>query len=48
MSVFDVQDKVAVVTGGAGVLCATLCRALAEAGAKVVLVPEGKGCPAEA
>ncbi|MBI5950448.1 MAG: SDR family oxidoreductase [Chloroflexi bacterium] len=44
---FGVQDKVAVVTGGAGVLCATLCRALAEAGAKVVVLdlrPE----PAEA
>ena len=44
---FDVQDKVAVVTGGAGVLCAALCRALAGAGAKVAVLdlrPE----PAEA
>lgn len=44
---FNVQNKVAVVTGGAGVLCATLCRALAKAGAKVVVLdlrPE----PAEA
>lgn len=38
MSVFDVQDKVAIVTGGAGVLCAALCRALAEAGAKVAVL----------
>ncbi|CAG1000433.1 2-dehydro-3-deoxy-D-gluconate 5-dehydrogenase [Anaerolineales bacterium] len=44
---FNVQDKVAFVTGGAGVLCAALCRALAGAGAKVAVLdlrPE----PAEA
>jgi NAD(P)-dependent dehydrogenase (short-subunit alcohol dehydrogenase family) len=44
---FDVQEKTAVVTGGAGVLCAAICRALAEAGAKVAVLdlrPE----PAEA
>jgi len=35
---FNVQDKVAIVTGGAGVLCATLCRALVEAGAKVAVL----------
>ena len=29
------QDKVAVVTGGAGVLCSAICKALAAAGAKV-------------
>jgi NAD(P)-dependent dehydrogenase (short-subunit alcohol dehydrogenase family) len=44
---FDVQGKVVVVTGGAGVLCAAMCRVLAEAGAKVAILdlrPE----PAEA
>jgi NAD(P)-dependent dehydrogenase (short-subunit alcohol dehydrogenase family) len=35
---FDVKGKVAVVTGGAGVLCAEMCRALAQAGAKVVVL----------
>ncbi len=35
---FDVQGKVAVVTGGGGVLCAAMCRALAAAGAKVAVL----------
>jgi len=35
---FDITKKVAVVTGGAGVLCAAMCRALAEAGAKVAVL----------
>ena len=35
---FDLSGKVAVVTGGAGVLCAAMCRALAAAGAKVVVL----------
>ena len=35
---FTVKNQVAVVTGGAGVLCAAMCRALAEAGAKVAVL----------
>jgi NAD(P)-dependent dehydrogenase (short-subunit alcohol dehydrogenase family) len=35
---FDVTDKVAVITGGAGVLCAAMCRRLAEDGAKVAVL----------
>jgi len=35
---FDVQGKIAVVTGGAGVLCASMCRELAAAGAKVAVL----------
>lgn len=35
---FDLSDKVAVVTGGAGVLCSALCRALVTAGAKVAVL----------
>lgn len=34
---FNLKDKVAVITGGAGVLCAVLCRALAQAGAQVII-----------
>ena len=35
---FDIKGKVAVVTGGAGVLCATFCREFAAAGAKVAVL----------
>ena len=35
---FDITNKVAIVTGGAGVLCKGMCRALAQAGAKVVVL----------
>ncbi len=38
MSQSAFQGKVAVVTGGAGVLCSTLCKALAAAGAKVASI----------
>lgn len=37
-SLFDLSGKVAVVTGGAGILCAGLCRALAAAGVKVAVL----------
>jgi NAD(P)-dependent dehydrogenase (short-subunit alcohol dehydrogenase family) len=37
-NIFDLSDKVAVVTGGAGILCSSLCRALAKAGVKVAVL----------
>ncbi len=37
-SLNDLQGKVAAVTGGAGVLCSAMCRALAAAGAKVAVL----------
>lgn len=35
---FNLDGKVAVVTGGGGVLCSTMCRALAHTGAKVAVL----------
>ncbi len=35
---FDVSGKTAVVTGGAGVICAAICRALADSGVKVAIL----------
>jgi NAD(P)-dependent dehydrogenase (short-subunit alcohol dehydrogenase family) len=35
---YNLTNKVAVVTGGAGVLCSGICRALARAGAKVAIL----------
>ena len=35
---FGLEDKVAVVTGGGGVLCGCMCRALAQAGSRVVVL----------
>ena len=43
---FNVQGKNAVVTGGAGVLCGAMCRALAKAGVKVAVLDLRPG-PAE-
>ena len=37
-SLFGLSKKVAVVTGGGGVLCGSMCRALAYAGAQVIVV----------
>ncbi len=37
-SLFDVDGQVIVITGGGGVLCSTLARALARAGARVALL----------
>jgi NAD(P)-dependent dehydrogenase (short-subunit alcohol dehydrogenase family) len=39
----DFNGRTAVVTGGAGVLCTVMCRALAEAGAKVAILDLNSG-----
>lgn len=37
-TLYDISGKTAVVTGGAGVLCAAMCRALASAGANIAVL----------
>lgn len=37
-SLFSLKDKVAVITGGGGVLCGEMCRALADLGVKVAVL----------
>ena len=37
-SIFDVSGKVIAITGGGGILCGTMARALAESGAKVAIL----------
>ncbi len=37
-SIFDVSGKVMAITGGGGILCGTMARALAESGAKVAIL----------
>ena len=37
-NLFDVKNKVIAITGGGGVLCGAMARALAEAGAKVAVL----------
>jgi len=38
MQLFDISGKVAVVTGGGGVLCSTICKSLAKSGVKVAVL----------
>ncbi len=40
---YDISGKVAVVTGGAGALCSTMCRALARWGARVAILDLDEG-----
>jgi NAD(P)-dependent dehydrogenase (short-subunit alcohol dehydrogenase family) len=42
-SLFDIKDKVAVVTGGAGVLCSALCRMLSAQSVKVAVLDLNAG-----
>jgi NAD(P)-dependent dehydrogenase (short-subunit alcohol dehydrogenase family) len=38
LKTYDFSDQIAVVTGGAGVLCAEMCRSVASAGAKIAIL----------
>ena len=45
----DLKNKVAVVTGGSGILCGAMAEALAACGAKVAILALGQeGCDAKA
>jgi len=35
---FDIKDKVIAITGGGGILCGTMAKALAEAGARIAVL----------
>lgn len=41
-NLFDLTGKVAVITGGTGALCAAMCKGLAAAGAKIVIIARGQ------
>ena len=44
---FNLKDKVIVITGGGGVLCGTMAKALAKAGAKIALWDRNEGAAAK-
>ncbi|MBN2550294.1 MAG: SDR family NAD(P)-dependent oxidoreductase, partial [Anaerolineales bacterium] len=47
LSLFDLHDRVAVVTGGAGLLGEEFCHTLAQAGARVVIADLNKAAAAK-
>ena len=38
ISLFDIRDRVIVITGGGGVLCGTIARALSRLGARIAIL----------
>ncbi len=44
MNEINLKDKVAVITGGGGVICSTLARALAGQGVKTILLDHHTRC----